>query len=431
MTLVAGAGGGAGCDYDRGGATIAEGGAGGSTGEAGNPDSSNSTGGGPGATQSGPGSNGGSLQGGEGGWDTFPGGGGGDGYYGGGGGAGAPGYPPNGGGGGGGSSYAAGGTSISYSNGSGQAVGGSGDANYPGSVGRGGNMVTNGQPGYVVILAYQASAAPTIAGGTRNLNQQESVDYAISASGSPAISSYSASDLPSGLSLNTSTGHITGSVAVPGTYTSTIRATNSIGTSSATLTWVIAAAVIHGYPSVTPGSVFNGGTVQLNSDGTTNFGFGWTENVIWPPSGSPDVLGHFALGAQTNYTPANGTGIYWYQFRVVDIYANYVDEWVSFTVTEVVLPPTTVTVVGTGSYSVSLSWSGASAAAGINHYNVYRNGSLIGTTTGTTYTDSTAAAGTTYSYTIKTVDSASALSAASGAASATTLASLEIFTPLP
>jgi chitodextrinase len=78
-----------------------------------------------------------------------------------------------------------------------------------------------------------------------------------------------------------------------------------------------------------------------------------------------------------------------------------------------------------------LSWSGASAAAGINHYNVYRNGSLVGTAAGTTYTDSTALPGTAYSYTVKTVDNSSGLSAASAAASATTALSLEIFTPLP
>ena len=137
-----------------------------------------------------------------------------------------------------------------------------------------------------------------------------------------------------------------------------------------------------------------------------------------------------AMGSMS-YTPADGTGTYWYQFRVVDIYSNYTEQWLSFTVTEAVLPPTTVSVTGSGSYAVSLSWSGATAAAGINHYNVYRNGSLIGNTTGTTYTDSTAAPATAYAYTIKTADNNGALSSASSTANVTTAASFEIFTPLP
>jgi fibronectin type 3 domain-containing protein len=115
---------------------------------------------------------------------------------------------------------------------------------------------------------------------------------------------------------------------------------------------------------------------------------------------------------------------------VVDIYSNYVDQWLTLTVTEPVTPPTTVTVTGTGSYSVSLSWSGATATAGINHYNIYRDGTLIGNTTGTTYTDTTAAPGTTYSYKIKTVDNNSVLSSFSSATGATTATSFDFFTPL-
>jgi chitodextrinase len=173
-----------------------------------------------------------------------------------------------------------------------------------------------------------------------------------------------------------------------------------------------------------------GNPVTLTRAGTTNFTFGWTENVIWKPDSTPQVLGNMALGSMS-YTPAAGTGTYSYQFRLVDTHGNYRDQWISFTVTDPVTPPSTVGATSVGSYSVALSWSGATAAAGINHYNVYRNGTLIGTASGTTYTDSTALPGTAYSYTIKTVDNGSGLSAASSAVSVTTAASLEIFTPLP
>ena len=58
--------------------------------------------------------------------------------------------------------------------------------------------------------------------------------YAITATNSPA--SYSASGLPAGLTVNTSTGVISGSPAVTGTFTATLGAINPGGTGSATLT---------------------------------------------------------------------------------------------------------------------------------------------------------------------------------------------------
>jgi len=61
-----------------------------------------------------------------------------------------------------------------------------------------------------------------------------SFTYQISASGNPT--SYGATGLPAGLVLNTTTGEITGTPTVGGTYSVTVSATNSGGTRSATLT---------------------------------------------------------------------------------------------------------------------------------------------------------------------------------------------------
>jgi hypothetical protein len=58
--------------------------------------------------------------------------------------------------------------------------------------------------------------------------------YQIMASGSPT--SYSATGLPTGLTLNTSTGLISGSPTVTGVFTVTIYATNASGTASETIT---------------------------------------------------------------------------------------------------------------------------------------------------------------------------------------------------
>jgi hypothetical protein len=57
--------------------------------------------------------------------------------------------------------------------------------------------------------------------------------YSITASGAPT--SYNATSLPSGLSINTSTGVISGAPSSAGTFTSSISASNTAGTGSASL----------------------------------------------------------------------------------------------------------------------------------------------------------------------------------------------------
>ncbi len=81
--------------------------------------------------------------------------------------------------------------------------------------------------------------------------------------------------------------------------------------------------------------------------------------------------------------------------------------------------PTGLAVTGSTNSSVSLSWNAVSGAAG---YNVYRDGvkANAGTITGTTYTDSGLASGTSYGYTVKAVTSSGAAGASSAAVTGTT-----------
>jgi chitodextrinase len=84
--------------------------------------------------------------------------------------------------------------------------------------------------------------------------------------------------------------------------------------------------------------------------------------------------------------------------------------------------PGTPTASGTTATSTVLSWTASTDAVGVTAYDVYRNGVLVGTVASPGYTDTSLAASTTYSYTVKARDAAGNVSAASGARSVTTAA---------
>ena len=70
--------------------------------------------------------------------------------------------------------------------------------------------------------------------------------------------------------------------------------------------------------------------------------------------------------------------------------------------------------------SVALSWTGSSDNIGVDHYTVLRNGSPVGTTSTTSFTDSTVTDGHAYTYTVVAVDAANNTSDPSNAVTANT-----------
>ncbi len=82
--------------------------------------------------------------------------------------------------------------------------------------------------------------------------------------------------------------------------------------------------------------------------------------------------------------------------------------------------PTGLTVTGTTSSSVSLSWAASTDNVKVTGYNVYRGSTLVGSPTGTTFTDNGLTPGTAYSYSVAAFDAAGNASARSAAVSATT-----------
>ena len=84
--------------------------------------------------------------------------------------------------------------------------------------------------------------------------------------------------------------------------------------------------------------------------------------------------------------------------------------------------PSAVTKTASTLTSVSLSWPATTDNVGVTGYKVFRNGTQIGTTVTTTYTDSGLSAGTAYTYTVAAYDGAGNTSAQSAGSSISTLA---------
>lgn len=82
--------------------------------------------------------------------------------------------------------------------------------------------------------------------------------------------------------------------------------------------------------------------------------------------------------------------------------------------------PANVNATALDSSSIQVSWSASTDNVAVDGYEVYRDGTLAVTTSGTTFTDSGLSANTTYSYTVKAYDAAGNRSTASASASATT-----------
>ena len=92
--------------------------------------------------------------------------------------------------------------------------------------------------------------------------------------------------------------------------------------------------------------------------------------------------------------------------------------------------PTNVAVVSTTSSSIKISWTASTDNVGVTGYKIYRNGSLAGNTSSTSFTDSGLTPSTTYNYTVAAYDAAGNNSAQSSPAlSATTSASADTTPP--
>lgn len=162
-----------------------------------------------------------------------------------------------------------------------------------------------------------------------------------------------------------------------------------------------------------------------------------TVNLTWNASSDPvGVAGYrvYRNGTEvgttstTSYSDGNlsPSTNYSYTVSAYDTVGNASAQSGAVSVTTPAIPlpsvPTGLTASVAGNTQINLSWSASSDSGGpgIAGYKVYRNGSEIGTTASTSYSDTGVAVFNTYSYTVAAYDGDSNTSAQSSAVSAST-----------
>jgi len=139
------------------------------------------------------------------------------------------------------------------------------------------------------LASYVAVVAPVItSAATANGTVGRAFSYQITATNAP--SSYGATGLPAGLTVNSGTGLISGTPTAAGTSTVTLSATNGSGTGNATLTLTIAAAA----PVITSATTANG---------TVGSAFSYQITATNAPSS------YGATGLPAGLTVNSGTGL--------------------------------------------------------------------------------------------------------------------------
>lgn len=209
------------------------------------------------------------------------------------------------------------------------------------------------------------------------------------------------------------------------TYSYRALATNSASQQSG---WSNTASAMA--PVTTPPNPPSGLTASAASWSTVNLS--WT--AATDPIAGVSIAGYYVYRAGNSQGSTPGTSFtdtttspnssYTYTVVAYDAWGNRSSAAaVSVTTPPAPAPsaPTGVSGTPASDTSITLSWSGSSDSGGpgIGGYDVYRNGSHVGATTGTSYTDGGLSTFGTYSYTVAAHDTSGTQSAQSAAASVT------------
>ena len=215
----------------------------------------------------------------------------------------------------------------------------------------------------------------------------------------------------------------------PGLYSYAVAAYDAAGNVSQESDPVAVTLVLDTTPPTVPGN-FSVAPVSLSTASTVQVVLSWsasTDNVgvagykVYR-NGTPISTEAAVMG--TTYTDSVPPGIYTYQVAAYDASQNVSANAAAPPVTIVFdntppNPPTDLVATQSSLTEVSLSWLASMDNVAVTGYNVYRNGAEIATAAGTSYTDSSVAAGSSYPYTVAAYDAAGNVSAQSVSANIT------------
>ena len=185
--------------------------------------------------------------------------------------------------------------------------------------------------------------------------------------------------------------------------------------------------------SLLPSGILPSGTTQtelsLNTNENATCAYATQANVTYGSAGSTPFYTTGGTSHRSTVTNLANGGSYAYYVRCRDGAgnANTSDYQISFSIanasSDATAPsvPQAVSATAVSTSSITVTWGASSDNVGIAGYAIYRDGSAVGTTAGTTFTDTGLLANTTYAYTVAAYDAAGNYSSRSTAASATTL----------
>lgn len=193
--------------------------------------------------------------------------------------------------------------------------------------------------------------------------------------------------------------------AGPFSVTAPNTAVSYVGGSSQTVTWNVAGTTAN---NVNCANV----DILLSTDGGTT----WSTLLAATPNDGTEAVTIPNTPGTTNRIMVKGTNHIFFDVSNTN-----------FTITSGVIDtvaPTAPTLAasGTTQTTTSLSWSGATDNVAVTGYDVYKDGTLLGSTTSTSYAVSGLTASISYTFTVKAKDASGNVSVASNAVSVTTLA---------
>lgn len=170
--------------------------------------------------------------------------------------------------------------------------------------------------------------------------------------------------------------------------------------------------------AVTTTTVALSWTASTDAVGVTGYRVRRGGTIVGTPAGTTFTDTGRSAGTQYSYTVS-----------AIDAAGNESAPTAAVTATTTAYADTTAPTVPTGlaagtatSTTIPLTWTASTDAVGVAGYRVYRNGTLVGSPTTTSYTDSGLTASTAYSYTVSAVDAAGNESAQSAAITPSTAA---------